>query len=120
MIDRSARDKYALIIRDFRDGLITNREYESRFDDAVVYNSKDYAITAIYSMLWYTYCDVRKHRQTGDHALTPEGKALYGRCVAFLESDEEYLWPTRDFLRPAMRAILYLVEIGRASCRERV
>ncbi len=93
MIDRQVRDQAAAHVRDFRDGRIESDQFEYEFPQ----KSEDRAIRAVRTMLWYTYDDVFPHKLEGKRALSPVQKALYDRCVAFLESDEEYVWPDDDF-----------------------
>ena len=105
MVDRPARDRAAALVRDFRDGRIDN----DRFADDFPARSDDRALRAIYSMLWYSYDDLHRHRLTGKHALTPMGTALFDRCIAFLESDEEYAWPIDDFVGTWAGPLLLLI-----------
>ena len=104
MIDRPARDRAAGLIRDFRDGGIDN----DRFAGGFPVKSDDRAIRAIRTMLYYAYDDLHRHKLAGKHALTPEAKARFNRCIAFLESDEEYAWPMDDFVGPVMKAFSWL------------
>ncbi|MFH1226675.1 MAG: hypothetical protein V1701_02075 [Planctomycetota bacterium] len=95
MIDQGARKKAAVLIKDFRDGLIDNDEFVRDYPST---KSKDTALHAIYTHLWFYYADISKHRLTEKHSLTEEGKAVFNRCIAFLESDKEYDYPIKDFI----------------------
>jgi hypothetical protein len=52
--------------------------------------SRDKAIGAIRSRLWYCYDDLREHRLAGKWALTEEGEKLFSQCILFLGTDLEY------------------------------
>lgn len=49
-------------------------------------------------MLWRFYDDREEHRLSHEgHLLTPDGRAIFNRCVAFLRSDLEYEWRDDNF-----------------------
>jgi len=89
MVNRQARDTAAEVLREFRDGSISNREYERRYPRA----KDDPALWGIYSQVWFCYSDSSEHGLTGKHALTGEGRALINRCLLFLASNLEFEWP---------------------------
>lgn len=93
MVDREGRDKAAEAVRRFRDGEITNKQYERAWDG--LRSGDDRALRDIHHCLWFSYDDIRTHRMTGEWALPPEGCRLWNACLAFLESNLEYQDPRR-------------------------
>jgi hypothetical protein len=66
---------------------ITNFEYDERYP-----RSDDPALFAIYSMLWFAYSDVRKHRMDGKYALSSEGRQVVENCILFLRTITLTMW----------------------------
>ncbi len=93
MVYRRKRALAAGVLREFRDGGITNDEYEDRWPR----NRGDRVFWAIYDQLWFYYDDIKTHRLTGKYELSPESRELFDRCILFLESDLEYDWPAAKF-----------------------
>jgi len=89
MIDRALRDKAAVLIRRLGDGMITSDEFEDEWPRP----SDDRALKAIAATLWGAYSDISSHKLEGSYALNEYGRALFDRCILFLESDLEYAWP---------------------------
>ena len=58
--------------------------------------------------------DRHTHKLTGRHELNPEQKALFERCVAFLDSDLEYEWPAIQWASFS-QAILRLIGLRRIA-----
>src|ERR1051325_1955266 len=107
MVDRSARDVAADVLRQFMEGAISNREYERRFPTS----KDDPALRAIYSNVWFVYSDSPEHTLTGPRAPDKTRRALLERCVAFLRSDVEFQWPAPKFR--LWYGIMRLVGLGR-------
>lgn len=95
MIDRAARKTAAALVRAFRDGRITNDEYE----DGLPLQTDDAAIHAIWSHLWFYYDDTREHRMDDRLTSDPELRDLFTRCAEFLETDIAYAWPHAQFIQ---------------------
>ncbi len=94
MIDRLTRDQYAQLLRHFAAGQITNFEYEARFDKITTdIDVADPAVKEIFGSMWFTYCDLYKHKLAGDHALEGETRKAVLRFLLFLHSDYPYEWP---------------------------
>ncbi len=94
MIDTQARKSaISALTRFFLQGGTTNFQYMDNYP----LRSKDPALKSIYWMLWGLYSDVRKHKMSGSHALTPETMELVNRCILFLQTDREYEWDSRLF-----------------------
>ena len=94
VIDRPSRDFAASLIRRFRDGALTNDQFQDEWPS----NREDRALGALATMLWHFYDDRKEHTLTGRHALTLDGREFFDRCVLFAESDLPYEWPEEDFI----------------------
>jgi len=95
MINRPTRDRYAELLRHFIAGQMTNFEYETQFDNiAESLDTTDPAVHEIFQAMWYTYCDLRKHKMTGADALVGDNRHTLARFILFLYSDLPYEWPT--------------------------
>jgi hypothetical protein len=93
MVDHEARKKATALVRQLRDGTITNDDFE----DAWPRSQHDRALRAIARTLWASYDSRYTHTLEGRHALNDYGRALFDRRILFLRSDLEYRWP-RDRL----------------------
>ncbi|MFN3536995.1 MAG: hypothetical protein ACK4Y4_06070 [Brevundimonas sp.] len=107
MIDRAARDAAAHLVRQFRDGELTNDDLEDRWPC----RSDDRALPALASMLWRFYDDHRTHT-LDNHP--PETAAELTRYAAFLDTDLPYEWSldrfdTIDWLGLANRLTLGVI-----------
>jgi hypothetical protein len=89
MVDRHARDIAADVLRTFMQGSISNDEYERAFPKS----KDDPALWAVHEQIWLSYSDLKEHTLTGKHALTDAGRAVFERCILFLQSDLEFQWP---------------------------
>ncbi|MCP4645962.1 MAG: hypothetical protein GY851_36290 [bacterium] len=107
MIDHDKRRAYAELLGRFRDGLITNVEYEKVYD-GIIDGCGDVAIREIYGAVWFTYCDVRTHELDGDRTLPTEAREAFDRCILFLGTDLEHEWPLRHNLRGCLAGFLGL------------
>jgi hypothetical protein len=87
-VDHKKRKIAARLIREFIDCDLTNEEFDESYPD-----SYDRAIRIIGHILWFCYDDLYTHRLDGVHRLSDEGRARVERCIAFLETDLEYLGP---------------------------
>jgi hypothetical protein len=97
MVDRTKRDRaYSALHRFFVEGLTTNDEFEREYANATP--TEDRAIGAIETMVWQFFSDHEVHRLTGKHAPDQAGRALLIRCLAFLRSEREYVWPVDNFI----------------------
>lgn len=92
-IDRPARDVAASLIRRFRDGEISNDQFEDQWPS----KSQDLAMTALRSMIWQFYDDRYEHTLTWRHTLKPEGHEAFTRFALFADTDLPYEWPQHDF-----------------------
>ena len=96
IVDTKNRAKAASLIREFSDGQITNDE----FDEQYPRSTHDPALQNIWQCLWAFWSDLETHRLEKEHALSAQQQALVERCIAFLNTDLEYLGPVVkvDFL----------------------
>ena len=92
MVDREARRKYAVLIRQFVSGRMTNDEYEDRVD-GITYDKRDHAILEVYLLIWTCYDDLKTHRLTKQWRLDRPARRQVAQAVLFLQSDAEYQWP---------------------------
>ncbi|MDO8287675.1 MAG: hypothetical protein Q7T44_00500 [Parvibaculum sp.] len=104
-IDRTARNYAADLIRWFRDCRISNDE----FYDQWPIRSEDAGLTAIWRELWFTYSDLKNHTLSGKYSLDAEDAAIYERCILFLQSDKEYVWPELKGFLPGGIGWLFLI-----------
>ncbi len=108
MVDRRNRDVGANVLQELIDGKITNDEFMNRFKFP---KNTDPAIRAIFIFAWGQFSDLRAHRLTGRHALTPERRSVLDRCVLFLRTDQEFEWPLP---KPSLtRGLLETIGLGR-------
>lgn len=85
MIDRLTRDRYAELLRRFIAGQVTNFEYEDRFDEvAIDLDIADPAVEELFRVMWFPYCDIRKHKMTGVHAIEGENRQTVLQFLLFL------------------------------------
>jgi hypothetical protein len=89
--NQELRAEAAILIRRFRDGKITNFQFEHSFEE-IRHRSNDRALQGIATALWGLYDDLREHKLTGRHGLTSETTAWFDRCILFVQSDLPYLW----------------------------
>ena len=76
------------LLRRFRDGKITNDEFESGYLD-LYDQSDDRALRAIATVVWCYYSDFHEHTLEYLH---PVARALFDRCGLFLRSGFPYEW----------------------------
>jgi hypothetical protein len=84
MIDSTARQRAAAVLRMFTAGEISNDELERRWPIG-----KDDAVDGIRLAIWYVYDDLWEHR----YHSSPEADDLLSRCADFLNTNAEYRWP---------------------------
>jgi hypothetical protein len=111
MVDRIARDRYSELIRHFCAGLMSNVEYDDRA--AVIRRStRDPGVEAVFWAIWGLYDDLRTHRLTGRWRLTRTTRREVARCLLFLQSNDEYLWPSVRWYGFFRIACMVLAAIG--------
>ncbi len=88
MVDMEQRRVAAELIRKFAAGQLTNDEFDEQYP-----HSEDKAIQTIGNVLWLSWDDRFTHRLEGRYQLTDQQKALFERCMAFLETELEYTGP---------------------------
>lgn len=118
MVDRESRDKAVNALREFMvEFSITNWEYEDRYPES----KTDPALDSIFQNIWLLYDDMHEHKMLGDYHLSPEHQEVIGRCLLFLQSDLEYLWPPVkwDLLGTFLNIIKYVISFGTFRPREK-
>lgn len=94
MIDRRSRNRLAVALRHYVAGLITNDE----LDDIDV-DWRDRGAVAVKDMSWQLYDDTYKHYVEDRIPRHSKTRTTIARWIAFLYSDEEYLWPEYSFVQ---------------------
>jgi hypothetical protein len=94
MIDMNVRRRASILVAQLRDGVISNFDFEDRWPPK---EKSDRGLRAIRSMLWRSYDDNHEHRLVGEYALSGDERAIFDRCILFLNSDLDYRWPVDDF-----------------------
>jgi hypothetical protein len=90
MVDVESRRCAAEIVERFRDGTISNFDFEELWP---VHDRRDRGLKAIRTLLWRFYDDGHEHTLTEEgHLLTPEGRDLFDRCALFRRTNFEYVW----------------------------
>jgi hypothetical protein len=112
MVDAASRTRAAEAIQRFRDGAITNMEFEGLWP---CYDRRDRGLRAIETMLWRFYDDFREHKLAEDYELTPEGRRLFDRCILFLRTELEYSWADDDFIGTRSHAGLTLLGLSESN-----
>lgn len=112
MIDIPARQTLAQAARALVAGRITNDQFEGRLPD-----SSDPAIRAIYSaVFWHFYSDLFEHKLVQQHRLGPDARRTAVRCIAFLKSDQAYVWCAHRGWSSLARLVAGLLTLGIAWC----
>jgi hypothetical protein len=105
-VDRTARLRFAEVLRHFAAGRLTNEEYEADVDKLL--DSPDRSIWAVWWSVWPTYHDCRTHRMVGHWELTKKGRRTVARMIVFLHSGLPFEWPRT----PGWRILLGLLTLG--------
>jgi len=86
-INIQARREYALVLRRFMAGRITNLEYLERVEHVYDKCGFDRGVELVFRACWYLLCDVYRHRLTDAEWRPPEEvRLLVSRCVLFLRN----------------------------------
>ena len=103
MIDRTARNKLAELLRSLAAGLITNDEFEDSIPE-----SNDKAIKEVFfNGGWSLYSDMKEYKLNGQDALEAVVKKEVARWVLFLKSNYEYNWPNVPLLQRALHMLTF-------------
>jgi len=83
------------------------------FDDAALeIDTKDRGVHEIYTAMWLTYDDLRKHKMEGSWALTEAQMIIVKRAIVFLKSDCEYKRTKPPIFYKIVRPLLWLFSVG--------
>ena len=103
MIDRSARNKLAELLRGLASGLISNDEFEDSIPE-----SEDKAINEVFfNGGWMLYSDMKEYKLKGKDALERVVKEEVARWVLFLKSNYEYSWPNVPILQRLLHTLTF-------------
>ncbi len=94
MVDRKARREYAQLVRQFISGRLTSDEYEDRFGK-LQFNKKDRALSEVWEVLDSLCEESLPKKMTEQWRLDHSARRQTAQAVLFLQSDQEYGWPTR-------------------------
>jgi hypothetical protein len=90
MVNREKRDLARRLIEKLLACEITNDEFSEHYPSP---EKNDQAVGAIYDALWGFWDDRHTHKLEGKYSLDPKARALFARCIAFLDSELEYEFP---------------------------
>jgi hypothetical protein len=89
MIDRDARNALAEKLTALVEGVITNDQFlQSRPE-----TGRDRAVDEIWRFGDSLYSDIAPYRLVGRNAISDDVRDVVQRCILFLQSDLEYMWP---------------------------
>ncbi len=94
MIHRPSRDRLAEALRHYVAGRITNDDLAD-----VEIDWRDRGAIAIYEMSWSLYDDAYEHRAIEKNYIEKAYRRDIARWIAFLYSNEEYIWPEYSFIQ---------------------
>lgn len=94
MIHRESRNRLAEALRQYVSGRITNDDL-----DEVDVDWRDRGAVAVKEMAWQLYDDLRTHYVEGELGRGSAGRKEIARWIAFLYSNQEYLWPEYSFIQ---------------------
>lgn len=89
MIDRDARKMLSKNLKALVEGTITT----DQFFRSMPLSGEDRATKAIWGYGDALYSDITEYTLKGRYAVDNETKDLVQRCILFLETDLEYMWP---------------------------
>src|SRR5688572_22141880 len=108
MIDRPARDRFAVLLRRLASGRIHTDDFFNEVPD----RSEDPAIRALFNETWWAfYTDYGPDRYVGRKSLTPKTQRQVAQLILFLHSDTEYGWPPKPE-PPLLRALANAFTFG--------
>ena len=114
MVDRHARDKMALLLRQLATGRITNDEFEDRQP----LGSPDPAMAEVfYRGASGFYSDLDEYRLAGRHRLSRSERREMARLILFLKSDLEYEWPCLKLWKELLWVVGGILTLGLAGRR---
>ena len=112
MIHRESRNHLALTLRQYVSGRVTNYEL-----DSVEVDWRDRGAVAVQHATWFLYHDTHQHKATGRNRLNSTQRKEVARCILFLHSDKEYLWPEYSF-PPLKNVVLNILTLGWWNTRQ--
>ena len=93
MVDKEARKDLATRLHQLVSGVITNDEFDERYESWE--NSTDAAVAEIATFGFCLYSSgIQPYRLKGRHAVADEVRETADRAILFLNTKLEYEWPT--------------------------
>jgi hypothetical protein len=108
-VNMNARRAYSLVLRRFHAGRMTNFEYEDRCEEIEKAHGTDSAIWQIFLANWFTYCDIRKHRMTGNRKLDGNTRRFIAQALLLLRTGFEPAPETAEERRGKVRCLTVLL-----------
>ncbi len=112
-VDREARDRVRPVVERFRQGRTTTKEFRTELDEAVVAleprgGYTDRFIWNLWLELDGVYDELVGASYVHEKSF-PETLPLLDRCLLFLQSDLEYVWPDSMTRRGPFRFLLRVI-----------
>jgi hypothetical protein len=101
MVDRAARDEYAEVLRHYRAGFLTQRDYV--YASARIFRgSFDGALMAVFRQVWAISDHLCAHHRTANHRLQRKAARKVSRWIAYLRSNADYPWLQERWMTSAL------------------
>jgi hypothetical protein len=97
MVDIAIRLRAAELVRQFRDQQITNDQFEDNYYP-LMRSTRDRSLKAIATAVWTLYGDLKEGLLADGQDYPAAVREMLNRCIAFLESNEEYWWERDNFV----------------------
>ncbi|XVJ59800.1 MAG: hypothetical protein HEQ23_10520 [Tepidisphaera sp.] len=110
MIDRSARNRYATILRHLATGQLSTDTFSFQAE-SICRNSKDPVLSEIHEHADGLYSDLWAYRLRGRHALDASSRRAVARMILLLRSDETEIDREPVFMPPGPLGWLDLVRV---------
>jgi hypothetical protein len=91
MVDVAERARLRTALAQLIDGAMWTDDFTYIYSE--MRNSADVGVAEIGLFGWGLYSDDWNRRLIGDNALDPDTRRIAERCLQFLETDLEFLWP---------------------------
>jgi hypothetical protein len=91
MVDAAARARLRTALAQLIDGAMGTNDFTDLY--CQMRKSADASVAEIGLFGWGLYSDDGNRRLKGENALDPDTRRIAERCLQFLETDMEFLWP---------------------------
>lgn len=113
MVNLSDRKRAAELLQGIVSGVITNRQFERDYPA----ESNDPGVREIYEQVYLYYDDFREHSLDDLYSCDSVARSLLDRCVLFLATDLEYVWPPRIRAASGRLALLRILRMTKSARR---